>query len=49
MANRSRLDVEDDFGRTAVEMAENNGHDVLAKELREKVNDMRSNKSLFER
>ena len=48
MANRSKLDVEDDFGRTAVDMAENNGHDELARFLRTMVNELKSKRTSLE-
>jgi len=40
VANRARLNVEDDFGRTPVDMAENNGHDDIASFLRTCINNL---------
>ena len=45
VANRSRLDEEDDFGRTPVDMAENNGHDDVALFLRSCINELKGKRS----
>ena len=46
VANRSRLDEEDDFNRTPVDMAENNGHDDVALFLRTCINELKQRTSL---
>lgn len=48
VANRSRLDEEDDFGRTPVDMAENNGHDDVSMFLRTCINELRERRTSLE-
>lgn len=40
IANRSRLRAEDDFGRTPLDMADNNGHEDIANFIRTCINEM---------
>lgn len=42
VANRSHLAEEDDFGRTPVDMADNNNHEDVAMFLRTCINDVRA-------
>jgi len=48
VANRARLNVEDDFGRTPVDMAENNGHDDIASFLRTCINNLEGKRTSLE-
>lgn len=48
VANRSRLDEEDNFGRTPVDMADNNGHDDVAMFLRTCINELKGRRTSLE-